>query len=152
MRAVDGTITILDAPGNASSCSNCSTQPAGINATGQIIGVTYNGTLTQFFLRGSDGTYTIFSPRNAISSGSETGLLAVNGINDAGEIVGSYPDSTFVLHGFVRKTDGTFTVLDANASVSVGEYGTVAIGINSSGAVVGSYSEAPSFSYGFVWQ
>jgi hypothetical protein len=152
MRAVDGTITILDAPGIASSCSNCRTQPAGINATGQITGVTYDGTLTQFFLRGSDGTYTMFSPPKAITSGSETGLLAVNGINDAGEIVGAYPDSTFLLHGFVRKADGTFNALDANASVSVGEYGTVAAGINSSGAVVGSYSEAPSFSYGFVWQ
>jgi hypothetical protein len=152
MRAVDGTITILDAPGIASSCSNCTTQPAAINASGQIIGVTYDGTLTQFFLRGSDGTYTIFSPPNAISSGSETGLLAVNGINDAGEIVGSYPDSTFILHGFVRKTDGTFTALDAISPVSLGEYGTVATGLNSSGAVVGSYGEAPSFSYGFVWQ
>lgn len=152
MRAVDGTITILDVPNISSSCSTCRTQPAGINATGQIIGVTYDGTLTQFFLRGSDGTYTIFSPPNAISSGSETGLLAANGINDAGEIVGSYPDSKFVSHGFVRKTDGTFTALDANSSLGMGEYGTVATGINSSGAVVGSYSEAPSFSFGFVWQ
>jgi hypothetical protein len=152
MRAVDGTITILDAPGIAPPCSNCSTQPAGINASGQITGVTYDGTLTQFFLRGSDGTYTIFSPPNAINSGSETGLLAVNGINNAGEIVGSYPDSTFLMHGFIRKAVGTFTALDATSSVSVGEYGTVATGINSSGAVVGSYSEAPSFSFGFVWQ
>jgi hypothetical protein len=113
--------------------------------------VTYDGTLTQFFLRGSDGTYTIFSPPAAISSGSETGLLAVNAINDTGEIVGSYPDSTFVMHGFVRKTDGTFTALDAISSVSSGEYGTLATGLNSPGAVVGSYSEGPSFSYGFVW-
>jgi hypothetical protein len=151
MRAVDGTIMILDAPGIASSCSSCLTQPAGINASGQITGVTYDGTLTQFFLRGSDGVYTTFSPPHAISSGSETGLLAVNGINDAGEIVGSYPDSTSVLHGFIRKTDGTFTALDAISAVS-GEYGTVATGLNSSGAVVGRYSAAPQFSAGFVWQ
>jgi hypothetical protein len=152
MRAVDGTITILDAPGDAPPCSNCLTQPAGINASGQITGVTYDGTLTQFFLRDSDGTYTVFSPPNAISSGSETGLLAVSGINDAGEIVGSYPDSTFVSHGFIRGTDGNFIVLDAGSAGSQGEYGTVATGIDSSGAAVGSYSEAPSFSGGFVWK
>jgi uncharacterized membrane protein len=63
-------------------------------------------------------------------------LTRVGGINDEGEIVGSYDDDTGT-HGFFRDTDGTFTTLDFP-----GATGTGAGGINNDGDIVGGYTDA----------
>jgi probable HAF family extracellular repeat protein len=55
-------------------------------------------------------------------------------INNLGQIVGSYADSSGVQHGFLY-SNGTFTTLDV---LSVGP-GTQAFGINDAGQIVGEY-------------
>src|SRR5438105_4550842 len=55
-----------------------------------------------------------------------------SGINDSGQIVGSYPDAAG-WHGFLLD-NGSYTTLDVPGSLS-----TRAIGINATGQIVGSY-------------
>jgi hypothetical protein len=65
---------------------------------------------------------------------------AVNGINAAGDIVGSYIDGTNHQHGFVRK-NGRYTSLDAPGLLGnvSGTLPTVANGINPAGDIVGTF-------------
>ena len=66
-----------------------------------------------------------------------------HGVNDAGQIVGSYDDSTGFSHGFFLPSDTAFTTVDA------GQCGTQAEGINNSGQIVGGYV-SPDGPRGFV--
>jgi probable HAF family extracellular repeat protein len=59
----------------------------------------------------------------------------VSGINDAGQIVGYFSDSTG-LHGFLN-TGGSFTQFDVP-----GAFGTFASGINDAGQIVGTVKDA----------
>jgi hypothetical protein len=63
-------------------------------------------------------------------------------INAAGTVAGSYLDSNFVYHGFVRAANGDLTVYDAPGAGTVGYAGTDAApndsGINGMGAAVGT--------------
>jgi len=66
---------------------------------------------------------------------------AVNGINAAGDIVGSYIDGAKHQHGFVRK-NGRYASLDVPAGVLgnfLGTLPTVANGINPAGDIVGTF-------------
>ena len=59
-----------------------------------------------------------------------------HGINDSGQIVGSYgADGTS--HGFLLGSDGVYTTFDVPDATE-----TVAYGINNAGQIVGSYSDA----------
>ena len=69
---------------------------------------------------------------------------SANGINDAGDIVGSYPDTTGQ-YGFVL-SKGAFTKIDVP-----GAFSTDARGISSGGDVVGFYAKAPGL-HGFSEQ
>jgi hypothetical protein len=66
---------------------------------------------------------------------------AVNGINAAGDIVGSYIDGAKRQHGFVMK-NGRYTTLDVPGSFGgvTGTLPTVANGINPAGDIVGTYT------------
>lgn len=151
LRAVDGTITTLDAPGTSPPC-NCGTQPTDFNSSGQIVGITYAAGTTQCFLLNPDGTYTLFTPPGAITSGTGTGLLTAVAINDSGAVVGNYPESNEFLHGFLRNPDGTFTILDDPNATGIGSFGTATTHINSAGAIVGYYGDQSGVNHGFLWQ
>jgi probable HAF family extracellular repeat protein len=69
------------------------------------------------------------------------------GINNRGEIVGSFGDAQGRLHGYVLR-NGTFTTLDFPAQ---GVNSTVAKGINDRGAVAGFYVINGDSIHGFVW-
>ena len=56
------------------------------------------------------------------------------GINDAGQIVGSYVHSQSVFSGFLLDVDGSYTPINVP-----GAYQTWAYGINGSGQIVGVY-------------
>jgi uncharacterized membrane protein len=57
------------------------------------------------------------------------------GINDAGQIAGSFQDASFVEHGFLRNADGTIAaVIDVP-----GAFRTEAHGVNNSGQIVGQF-------------
>jgi hypothetical protein len=74
-----------------------------INNMGRIVGVSldYEG----YLLDENGGLIATFNP-----SGS-TWTVPWN-INESGTIVGHYEDNGFVHHGFVRKPDGTLTIVD----------------------------------------
>jgi probable HAF family extracellular repeat protein len=69
-----------------------------------------------------------------------SGLTFVNGVNDSGQVVGSFLNS----HGFLY-SGGVFTTLDAPGAIS-----TLASGINDAGNVVGSFSDG-SGNHGFLY-
>ena len=86
------------------------------------------------------GTY-VFTPLNFATANSGT---YASGINNAGQIVGYYVDSTGQDHDFLY-SDGTFSTLAVPGTVD----GNVGLGINSSGQVVGTYANG-SIDQGFI--
>ena len=87
----------------------------------------------------SDGVYT------TIDLPSSTYTQAW-GINDSGQISGSYNDSASYTHGFLL-SDGVFKTLDFPKAVA-----TYALGINNSGDIVG-WADMPGGAYqGFLWK
>src|SRR5215475_228235 len=73
-------------------------------------------------------TFTTFDP-----PGSQ--ITAPGNINPAGQIVGSYFDSTFAMHGFLRDNDGTITSFDVPGFLAT-------VLITPQGVVVGLYFDA----------
>ena len=71
---------------------------------------------------------------------------SVNGINNLGQVVGTYWDANNIAHAFVE-SGGTYTTLIYPSTD--GSY-TLANGINDSGQVVGTYTDANFKSHGFV--
>src|SRR5580692_8075405 len=69
-----------------------------------------------------------------------------NGINDSGQIVGIYTDSSSTAHGFLYSNE-TFTTLDDPLGIN----GTTPIGINAAGEIVGSYLDASDVTHGFLY-
>ena len=67
------------------------------------------------------------------------------GINDAGQIVGDYEDSTGE-HGFLY-SGGTYTTLND----PLGTDGTFASGINDAGHIVGYYYDSSGTAHGFLY-
>ena|SRR5262252_2117833 len=68
------------------------------------------------------------------------------GINDHGQIVGSYNTADHHLHDFLY-SNGTYTTLDdplATGNVAA------AIGINGAGLIVGLYDDTTSHDFGFA--
>jgi probable HAF family extracellular repeat protein len=53
-------------------------------------------------------------------------------INDPGQIVGFFEDSSFLLHGFLRDKDGTFSIIDIPGAVLTEPHA-----INDPGDIVG---------------
>jgi probable HAF family extracellular repeat protein len=86
----------------------------------------------------SGGTFTNIEFPGAISTG-------VGGINDAGQIVGSFSDTNNIAHGFLY-SGGIYTQIDVPGGAS---------GINDEGQVVGTYDVGTPTSgitqYGFIY-
>ncbi len=135
------TFTSFDAPGGYGS-----TFANGINDSGQIVGSYPYGTAGSGFLRSSDGsTFTNINDPSAFGSSNGGGFGTVaHGINKAGQIVGFYYTGNTV-HGFLWKSDGTFTSFDDPSAIQ-----TIAKGINSSGQITGSYSDSSGKYHGFL--
>ncbi len=83
-------------------------------------------------------TYIIFDPPGSTSSHPAS-------INAKGAITGSYNDANFVLHGFLRAPDGSFTTFDAPGATS-----TFPQSINRVGAIAGSYDDSNFVLHGFL--
>jgi probable HAF family extracellular repeat protein len=71
------------------------------------------------------------------------GYTVASGINNAGEVVGTYRDASNVDHGF-SFSGGFFTKVDVPQSTS-----TNANGVNSAGDIIGAFTDAKG-SHGFV--
>ena len=116
-----------------------------LNNTGQIVGQYYPGAPADFqsFLY-TGGTYSDFRYTNA--QGGQYSDTIASGINDLGQIVGSYPVNG-VRHGFLY-SGGAFTTLDDPLALGAG---TVAYGINDAGQVVGIYNNGSGATHGFLY-
>jgi len=127
-----GVFTSFDYPGSSI------TRPSGINNLGQIVGTSYGGPPPPIGFLFSNESFTEirFPTANPFIA------TAVNGINDAGQIVGDYSDSSG-RHGFLDD-HGVFHTIDFPGSSS-----SSLVGIANSGQVVGWYADLTS--HGFIY-
>ena len=121
-----GQYTSINPPG--AGCFG--TIPAGINASGDIVGWYFDDSSCGFhgFLL-SKGTYTNIDVPAAL--GAVPGSTAATAINDRGDITGSYNDSIGNTHGFLR-SHGSFSTFDVPGAVA-----TYPLGISVQGDIVG---------------
>ena len=116
-----GTFTTIDVPFSGAA----STGAFGINNSGQIVGYWNDVSTSHGFLL-SGGTYTSMDYPGAV-------FTIANAINNLGDIVGIYSDTSGAYHGFLL-SGGTYTSLDPPGSTA-----TEAYGINDSGDIAGLY-------------
>jgi uncharacterized membrane protein len=110
--------------------------------------------------------YTVITLDDPAANSPEIrGSTRAQGINDAGQIVGSYtvttvdPTSLFNYGFLYNRQDGTYTTIDeplAGPRGSIGHIGTFAQDINDVGQVVGYYTgllseTGPSGTFGFLY-
>jgi hypothetical protein len=86
-------------------------------------------------------TFTTFDPLGSSTQGSL--LFCSYGtyhqdINISGTIVGSFFDSNQTSHGFIRSSNGSFTIIDAPNSSAGCSQGTYLAAVNVSGTITGS--------------
>jgi len=122
----NGSFSNLQYPGSRD------TTPFGINSNGDIAGnwdADQSSTGHGFVFSG--GRITSFDVPDAMPN--ET---AANGINDSGQIVGTYVGRDGKFHGFIRE-GATFTALDCPGGVA-----TIAWGINAAGQIAGNCDDS----------
>jgi hypothetical protein len=143
------TIVSFDVP----AANGNPTVPIGVNLRGNITGWYFDATgVGHGFLRSADGTITTFDAPGAGTNPNTFGGTFSNGINVKGSVAGYVNDANGVSHGFVRTSDGKFTMFDApGADLNpADERGTIFTGINDLGAVSGSYFDSTGLAHGFL--
>ena len=128
-----GAFTSFDAPGAPRS-----TYARVINDRGEIAGVANTSAGDVGFLN-DRSTYVIISVPGARSTDAY-------GIDNAGDVVGTYTDASGTRHGFLYSSRGVFTSVDVPGSTD-----TFLYGINNSGVIVGSYIGAFSAAHGLLY-
>jgi probable HAF family extracellular repeat protein len=108
----------------------------GLNASGQVAGVFYDGNGTHGFVYTGKDYLTLDVPQ-------ATATLAYD-INASGQVVGNYIDGTGK-HGFLY-SNGQYTTLD-----NPNGFDTNALSINDSGQVAGNFRLGTTGIYGFVY-
>ena len=124
-------LTLIDVPGTSGFIG---TQANGINSEGDIVGVyVTDGFHTHGFLLRKGEFTTIDAPGASFLGPPTSSGTAASGINEQGDIVGSFNDAADNIHGYVLH-NGVFTIFDAPTSNI-----TNPTAINSQGDIVGSY-------------
>jgi len=98
------------------------------------------------FLVGVSEKKTVSEAYKAVNYPHAAEQVGADDINDSGQIVGSYIDSSGVYHGYER-TGSKFTTLDVPFA---GATGTLAVAINNSGEVIGAWYDSSGASHGFT--
>ena len=133
------------------------TAAAAIDSSGVIAGgYTDTSDLRHGFIRAAGGTITVFDP---VGSSAGPGILQgtlARSIDPTGEYIGGFfADSSGLMHGFVRKSDGTTTVIDAPSAGGVGTSiapGTATFAVNEYGEATGAYADANGSYHGFLYK
>jgi probable HAF family extracellular repeat protein len=112
------------------------TQLTGINNAGQVVGSESLPSLVGFLYSG--GVFT------DLHDPAATGATVPTDINNVGQIVGYYSDSTHA-HGFIYN-NGTYTTLDDPLGTD-----TYITGENDNGQIVGNYDDASGNAHGFLY-
>jgi probable HAF family extracellular repeat protein len=138
-RATDGTITHVTKNGKVLDYLI-----HGINTMGVFAGNYENATtLVDYPYTGKNAKY---KSKIVIKGISNTGG-AGRGIDDAGDIVGWYLDSSAVLHGFYMPFGGNAVTVDDPAGAN-----TIGLeGINNRGKAVGMFTDSSGNRHGFVY-
>ena len=154
LRTAGGKFTTFEAPGAGSTPGTCSasqslqgTVATDINQGGTIAGYTLDvSNVYHGFVRTPGENFAIFNAQDA-GTGSFQGIFpaGISGLNDPGDIAGTYVDSGNVPHGFVRSGNGNITEFDV-----MGAQGTFSASINTGGVIAGEYLDANSAYHGFV--
>lgn len=119
-------------------------QPYSINDFGQVVGDYYMGDIGGAYIFHSyelDGD--TFKPLNVPFAGAVSTFSPA--INNAGEIVGGWTDSTGNSHGYTLIGD-TYTSFDYPGGGQIQLY----LSVNSEGHIVGSYADANGNVHGFL--
>jgi len=143
VRDAAGAVTTFDAPGSKQN-PNTGTYAYSINAHGVVTGFCGDCQIGTGWVRAVDGTITSFDVPGAWAT-------TPAGVNDKGEIVGSYRDfagGTDHTHGFFRSADGKITTFDAPDSGQI----TTADAVNNKGVIVGYYSGPNNGWHGYIRQ
>jgi hypothetical protein len=135
------TYTLLSFPGTLY------TYPEGINlgATTSKIEIV-GGTGQGGFLARVSEKETVTETYDAVNYPHEPAEQTANDVNDSGQIVGSYNDSSGVTHGYER-SGGKFTTLNVPFA---GATGTAGFGINNSGEIVGEWTDNDGGEHAFT--
>lgn len=132
----NGRFTFLDLPGVLVVGRN--RESMGLNDRGDVVGTFQSQGVNHGFLF-SGGALTQIDVPGARST-------YASGVNNSGEVVGTYIDMFDVEKAYVRYADGTFTQIDApNAA------GIAAVRINDRSDIVGMFNDAGGKFSGFVW-
>ncbi len=170
IRAADGTFTDFEAPnagtGEGTNSKKQGTTPVAINASGAITGYYIDSNTVQHgFVRSTSGTYTPIDPSGVgtcvnQSNGSNFGGTTASGIDAAGDVAGTYLDTSCVQHGFIRSANGTITSFnapgaDTNPCTTGGGSGekicgTFLVVSDAVGDLTGGYVDANGTIHGFL--
>jgi hypothetical protein len=152
VRGRDGGLNVFDVPGAGTGSyqgTGCGSCYLGFNLQGAVAGIYIDASSVQHsFLRSPDGTFTTFdAPGAGTSSYQGTGCPSgcPTSLNDFGAITGSYIDTNYVQHGYLRSPSGDIKTVDPAGSV-----GTLPSVIDDLGLITGFYSDASGVSHGFV--
>jgi len=135
------TYTLLSFPGTLY------TYPEGINLGATTSKIEIVGGVGQggFLARVSERK-TVTETYDAVNYPHEPAEQTASDVNDSGEIVGQYNDSSGVSHGYERSA-GKFTTLNVPFA---GATGTAAFGINNSGEIVGEWTDSDGGEHAFT--
>ena len=140
LRAKNGAITVLDAPGAMHTFAS------DINDGGTIAGDYEDDKGDHGYIRSADGTFTTFDA----PGGSASGDIAAR-INNLGEAEGDFSNADGVQHGLIRNPDGSVVVYDApDAGHDAGQGTWGFSGINDAGTTAGYYVDANNVAHGYV--
>jgi hypothetical protein len=160
LRAPDGAITTFDAPG-AGTCAGQGTftaYPTGLNQAGASTGDFLDANnVFHGWLRTAEGAITTFDAPGAGTGAGQGTLVSFfhsagsGGMNDQGDITGTYVDANNLVHGFLRD-NGSFTTFDApGAGTVIGSLqGTYPQSINPAGTITGAYYDNNNAAHGFL--
>jgi hypothetical protein len=149
VRAADGTITELNAPG-AGTAAKEGTYALGINSAGTITGSYMDAKKASHgYILATDGTYT------EVNVGPGTTALngtLIFGINDRGVLTGAWGDASIDgAEGFVIAADGTVTNFTAPDAGDKGNgQGTYPLVVNDAGDIAGLVLDDNQVFHGFV--
>ena len=160
-----GTFTDLEEPnaGNGETAyGREGTTPLSINDSGTVTGryADSSGNRHGFIAippYSSPADYTSFDVSGAATNpgkgGDFSGTVPMS-IDAAGDVVGSYTDTSFVRHGFIRSAGGTITKFDVpgatGQSGTIG--GTLPTSIDPTGnSIAGVYTDSTGLGHGFVY-
>ena len=110
---------------------------SGVNAAGEVVGVTTDGQGHAHGFVDINGSFKTYDPAGSI-------LTSVQGVTAAGEAVGTYDDGANTEHGFTYK-NGVITTIDVPGATF-----TSVTGFNDAGAIVGTYGDSGGNLHGFL--